>query len=188
MYHRHMPFNLKGVYGGRIYLKVISLVVAFSFLLYTTTYAWSPIYETPPYLTKSYKTDSHCTEELGISGPATDEMIEISLYTMNRIAGLHGSGGNPARIDYDTLQSVIASPSGSEGEAISHPILTLINQKHYVVITKATDTQVTYFDANIGISGEEVTVSKKEFLDSWQGNVIIPDSFTSSLRVSAEAQ
>ncbi|MFC1480038.1 hypothetical protein ACFL5Y_01165 [Candidatus Omnitrophota bacterium] len=106
---------------------------------------------------------------LGITGPMTDERIEISMYTMSRVAALHGLNAKPVRLTYDDIlaSSVIPAKAGIQ------PLITLINGRHYVTVLSATETEVTYWDRNIGVNGGEVTISRKDFEDNWQGNAIM---------------
>jgi len=97
---------------------------------------------------------------LGITGPMSDEDIKISMYTMDHIAGLYGLDCYSVRLDYDDISQIVA------------PFVTLINTYHYVTVLEVTSDSVTYWDANIGENGSELTISKKDFTDNWQGNVI----------------
>ncbi|MFC1570835.1 cysteine peptidase family C39 domain-containing protein [Candidatus Omnitrophota bacterium] len=97
---------------------------------------------------------------LGITGPLTDKKIEISMYTMSRVANMHGVDTKSARLEYDDILN------------ISSPFVTLIGGRHYVTVLSVTETEVTYWDKNIGESGGEVTISRKDFENDWNGNVI----------------
>ena len=96
----------------------------------------------------------------GVTGPMTDEKVEISMFAMSRVAELHGVGARNARLDYGDIM------------ALGAPFVTLINVHHYVTVLSASETEVTYWDWNIGEAGGEVTASRKEFEDAWHGNVI----------------
>ncbi|MDD4957656.1 MAG: cysteine peptidase family C39 domain-containing protein [Candidatus Omnitrophica bacterium] len=97
---------------------------------------------------------------MGITGPATDEKIEISMYTMNKVATLFGVSGTTCRLTYQDIL------------AIEGPFITLINKSHYVTVLDVTASEVTYWDSNLGTDGGEVTISRSDFESNWQGDVI----------------
>ena len=114
---------------------------------------------------------------LGITGPRTDKKIEISMYTMSRVANMHGVDTKSTRLEYDDILNINA------------PFITLVGGRHYVTVLSVTETDVTYWDKNIGVSGGEVTISRKDFEDDWQGNVITDASVEASKLLSdAEAR
>ncbi len=101
---------------------------------------------------------------IGAGGPVTDNKIAISMYSMSRVAGLYGIVTGAYRVEYD---DIISFDPG---------FVTLINGNHYITVISATESEVTYWDQNLGPGGGEVTISRKDFEDNWQGNVITNDT------------
>ena len=100
---------------------------------------------------------------LGITGPTTDETIEISMYTMSHVASLYGAKTSSARLTYADIIN------GQE------PFITLIKGHHYVTVTSVTETEVTYWDESIGEAGRKVVISRDDFEENWEGNTITTD-------------
>ena len=100
---------------------------------------------------------------LGISGPMTGTKLEISMYTMSKVAELYGVQCQNARLNYDDIL------------ALEVPFVTLINTHHYITVLSVTETEVTYYEHNLGENGDTVTISRQEFENTWQGNTITAD-------------
>ncbi|MBD3379102.1 MAG: hypothetical protein GF408_01405 [Candidatus Omnitrophica bacterium] len=96
----------------------------------------------------------------GITGPLTDEDIEISMYSMGMAAELNGVSARSARVSYEDIIE------------FRDPFVTLINERHFVTVLSAGEAEVTYWDENLGECGGEITVTRDEFREIWQGNVI----------------
>ncbi|MCK5844737.1 MAG: hypothetical protein KAG97_08530, partial [Victivallales bacterium] len=96
----------------------------------------------------------------GNIGPFAGPDLEISMYAMNRTAELYDAASQTKRYTWEDL------------EAYDGTVITLINLHHYVTVLSVTENEVTYYEQNIGEEGDLVTLSKEEFLDAWQGNVI----------------
>ncbi|MBU1084183.1 MAG: hypothetical protein KKG84_03715, partial [Candidatus Omnitrophica bacterium] len=111
---------------------------------------------------------------VGASGPMTDEKIEISMFAMEHAAEVFGVETSSARIDYENILLTDA------------PFITLLNVHHYVTVLDVTETEVTYWDSNIGAAGGEVTITRNEFEDNWQGNVITTASVDISKLLSPD--
>lgn len=109
---------------------------------------------------------------LGITGPMTDTKIEVSMFSMSRIASMYGVSARNVRLNYDDILGM------------TEPFVTLINVHHYVTVLSVTDTEVTYWEQNVGTGGSEVTISRREFEDVWQGNVITDEEVAPSKELS----
>jgi len=100
----------------------------------------------------------------GTTIPVMGEAIEISMFAMSKVAGLYGVDTKNARLSYDDILQM------------DTPFMTLINGHHYVTVLSLTETEVTYWESNLGEAGGEITVSREDFEDNWQGNVVTDDS------------
>lgn len=106
----------------------------------------------------------------------SDEAIEISMYTMNKVAGMYGLSGISCRLTYGDIQN------------INGPFVTLVNKGHYVTVLDAAEDNVTYWDDNLGADGGEVTISRRDFESNWQGDAITDTGSFSLLRSLREAE
>jgi len=97
---------------------------------------------------------------IGNNGPLVGDSFEISMYAMECTAKLHGLSTKSVRMDYTAALS------------LARPFVTLINSHHYVTVLSMTSLEVTYWDANYGAGGGEVKISRAEFEEDWQGNII----------------
>ena len=113
---------------------------------------------------------------IGASGPMIDKDIEISIFTMAKVADIHGIRTNTVRLKYDDILN------------INDAFITLISGHHYVMVLLATETAVTYWDRNIGTFGGEVTITREEFEDNWQGNVIANEETLTDLSTLRESE
>lgn len=111
---------------------------------------------------------------IGAGGPVTDNKIAISMYSMNMVARLYGIATGTYRVDYDDIISFAPG------------FVTLIDGDHYVTVISATESEVTYWDQNLGPGGGEITISRKDFEDNWQGNVIATDTVEASKVLSEQ--
>jgi len=57
------------------------------------------------------------------------------------------------------------------GRSFQSPVIALLNQDHYVVVTHITDSTVTMLD---GTTGERDTVPRRWLQDRWSGFVLVP--------------
>ena len=95
--------------------------------------------------------------------PKGHTKLEISMYTMSKVAELYGVQCQNARLNYDDIL------------ALEVPFVTLINTHHYITVLSVTETEVTYYEHNLGENGDTVTISRQEFENTWQGNTITAD-------------
>ncbi len=104
----------------------------------------------------------------GIISPLDDGDLVISLFALNKVAGLYGLSLSGANLNWNDLQSIYNSNPSSK-------IIAHINSVHYVIITNVTENSVTYIDPSIGKDkeNESLTVTKEGFLKLWQGNVTL---------------
>lgn len=112
----------------------------------------------------------------GTTGPLTDESLELSMYAMSKVANLHGVMSQAARLDYADIMGA------------DKPFITLINGHHYVTVLSATDTEVTYYDESQGQWGSEITITREEFEDNWDGNTITTDQTIEAEKLLSEEE
>ncbi len=107
----------------------------------------------------------------GVITPLDDGDLVISVFALNKVASLYGTGLTAANVSYDDLLSLYVSQPTAR--TIAH-----INGDHFVVITAVTKDNVTYIDPGKGVDkqNESVTVSKMDFMKTFKGNVTLDNS------------
>ncbi len=142
----------------------------------------------------------------GVISPLDDGDLVISIYSLNKVAGLYGLSLSGAKLSWEDLQGIMAVPvalsplqspdpstspapvaSGAPmAQTMSEPgrIIAHINGNHYVVITGITQDSITYIDPGIGKDkqNESITVTKAGFLKAWQGNVTLNQADFNSIK------
>ncbi|MBI3313160.1 MAG: hypothetical protein HYZ83_02870, partial [Candidatus Omnitrophica bacterium] len=102
----------------------------------------------------------------GVINPKTAGDLELSLFSLQRVAKLQGGTGFAAQIDFLDLQSLLAS---------GKPVIAHVNTNHYIVILSiAEDGTITYREPNQGPEGETLTMTQAEFIRIWKGAVLTP--------------
>jgi len=81
---------------------------------------------------------------------------QTSLVGMEKVAQQHGLNYWAAQIDYSSMMG-------------NTPMVAHMSDNHYVTVTQATPTDVTYID-----NGTQVTESRTQFESQWSGNVLAP--------------
>ncbi|MFH1837352.1 MAG: cysteine peptidase family C39 domain-containing protein, partial [Candidatus Omnitrophota bacterium] len=101
----------------------------------------------------------------GIINKNTEGDLVISMYAMKRTAEKNGLTLYSEKIDFDELKAQYASGK----DVILH-----INGKHYVVLKEINeeDGTVTYKDLSVGRDGQDITISRVEFMEEWKGHVL----------------
>ena len=89
----------------------------------------------------------------------------ISMYAMGKIAEANGLPLFAERIDFNELKDQLA---------LNDSIILHVNRDHYVVLVDINeeDGTVTYKDLSVGENGQDITMSRAEFMEEWQGYVL----------------
>ncbi len=107
----------------------------------------------------------------GVISPLDDGDLVISVFALNKVAGLYGVSLQGTNLSWDDLKAIVPTTSTtSSPRAIAH-----INGNHYVIVTAMTADSITYIDPGVGKDkqNESITVTKAGFLKVWQGNVTL---------------
>lgn len=113
----------------------------------------------------------------GVISPLDDGDLVISMFALNKVAGLYGLNLAGANVSWDDLL-VIASPPA--GEARQSPrIIAHVNGNHYLIVTGMTADSITYIDPGAGPDKQNQveTISKADFLKNWEGNITAETNF-----------
>ncbi|NQT23560.1 MAG: hypothetical protein HQ579_09025, partial [Candidatus Omnitrophica bacterium] len=110
----------------------------------------------------------------GVITKDTEGDLLISMYAMKKIAGVNGLVLLGEKLDYAELKTQSTSGSG---------LILHINKNHYVILSEIDEEEgtVTYKDMSVGASGQEMIVSRAEFMEEWDGYAL------STSEISAEA-
>lgn len=101
----------------------------------------------------------------GVINPKTTGDLQLSLFALQRVTGLHGGSATPVRVSFDDLRTILAA-----GPAVAH-----VNGNHYFLLQSiAADGTVTYREPNQGPTGETLTMSQAEFQLVWKGILLSP--------------
>ncbi len=96
-----------------------------------------------------------------INGLSEGKLLELSMYSLSKVASLYGLTLYNTKLDYEDLTQAFSS----SGKQIVH-----LKNDHFVVVTNiAPDGKITYIELNRGQNGYTWTVSKEDFLNSWTG-------------------
>lgn len=119
----------------------------------------------------------------GVINRFTEGELLISVFALQRTAKFYGHALTGVNYSHDDLLAFYAANSGKK-------IIAHVGEDHFVVITSVTATEVTYKEMSKGASGEIVTVSKEDFLKTWQGDLIVPtaQAITSKQITDKQAQ
>lgn len=99
-----------------------------------------------------------------INSLSEGELLEISMYSLAKVASSYGLTLYNAKIGFDELSRAFNEGS----KVIAH-----FKNDHFVVVTGiGSDGTVSYVEVNRGREGHLWTVSKEGFLDSWTGYTI----------------
>jgi len=101
----------------------------------------------------------------GVINPNTTGDLVISMHAMKKVAETNGLTLYAERIDFEELKTQFA---------INDSIILHVNGDHYVVIKDINedDGTVTYKDLSVGEAGQEITLSRAEFMEEWNGYVL----------------
>ncbi|MBI4352443.1 MAG: hypothetical protein HY593_00805, partial [Candidatus Omnitrophica bacterium] len=102
----------------------------------------------------------------GIISPLDDGDLVISMFALNKVAGLYGLNLSGANLTWEDLLALY------ESSPITR-IIAHVRGNHYLVIQSVTEDSVTYTDPGAGPDKQNQieTLSKKDFLKGWKGNV-----------------
>ena len=104
----------------------------------------------------------------GVITPFEQGDLVISLYALRRVAASYGLTTFGFKMTYDALKSMYDEACQGSPDC-QFKLIAHINGDHYVLITKVTDTEVTYKDPGTGPENslDLTTLSKGDFLASW---------------------
>ncbi|MFH1593779.1 MAG: LamG-like jellyroll fold domain-containing protein, partial [Candidatus Omnitrophota bacterium] len=102
----------------------------------------------------------------GVINPFIEDDLMLSLFALAKAAEVEGLSLDSYKLDWDDLVAQVA-----DYNQLSIPKLIVhMNSNHYVLVTGIdAEDNVTYYEPNMGESGESIAVSKKEFLNVWEG-------------------
>ena len=102
----------------------------------------------------------------GVINPFTDGDLQLSLFALSKAANIEGLALNTYKLEWEDLVERVANyKNGAKEKMIVH-----MKSNHYVLVTEIdAEGNVTYYEPNMGDSGESITVTKEEFLDIWEG-------------------
>ncbi len=118
----------------------------------------------------------------GIITPLDDGDLVISVFALNKVAKHYGLTLTGARLTWGDLLALY-SPSATSAPADTPRIVAHINGNHFVVIRSITKDSISYMDPGAGPDKQNdiVTISKKEFLKVWEGNVTLEETKAQSV-------
>lgn len=104
----------------------------------------------------------------GVISPLDDGDLVLSLFSLNKVAQIYGLNLLGANLNWGDLSAIYQSNPTTK-------IIAHVNGNHFLVIQAITADSVTYMDPGRGADkqNEVITLSKKDFLRGWQGNVIL---------------
>ena len=99
----------------------------------------------------------------GVITPKTTGDLEISLFSLSRVAQQQGASAIPAQVSFDELRTLAGAA----------PTIAHVNGNHYILITSiAADGTVTYREPNAGPTGQALTMTQAEFAKIWKGTIL----------------
>ncbi len=107
---------------------------------------------------------------VGVLHPEMDQNrdLEISLFTLQRIAEQFGVNAVSAQVALDDLDNLLeAEDSGDDLPVIAH-----VSGNHYIVILHHDGSKIVYREPNAGPTGQILTMSEEQFLKIWKGYVL----------------
>jgi len=103
----------------------------------------------------------------GVITRFTEGDILISTFALNRTAAIHGQEFTTVKYSYQDLLALYQSVCPDLASACPLRVIAHIDEDHFVVIKKVTDTEVIYEETNKGANGSDVTISRENFLRVW---------------------
>ena len=116
----------------------------------------------------------------------------ISMFALDRAAAIHSQDFSTVLYTFENLRAIYASACGLQPVACGLRVVAHLAEDHFVVITRVTYTEVRYMETSKGASGEEVTVSREQFMKVWdQGNgagylLVAPGQLIGEKQISEE--
>ncbi|MFC1624085.1 Ig-like domain-containing protein [Candidatus Omnitrophota bacterium] len=98
----------------------------------------------------------------GVITKDTEGALVISMYAMKKIARVNGLTLYAEKIDFDELKAQLT---------LNDSIILHINNDHYVVLKGINEGEgtVTYKDLSVGAEGQDISLSRAEFMEEWKG-------------------
>jgi len=90
--------------------------------------------------------------------------LVISMFAMRNAAKANGLTLYAEKLTYNDLKDKV----------LKNNVIVHIDGKHYVIVKSIDDSKgtITYMDPTIGPSGQDITLSRAEFMESWKGYAI----------------
>jgi len=107
----------------------------------------------------------------------TEGDLLISVFALSKTAKIHTESFSNVKYTFDDLKALYLSVCPVPTNPCSLRVIAHIGEDHFVIITKVTDTEVSYRETTKGVTGEEQTVAKAEFLKVWQGYLVVSDQY-----------
>jgi len=101
-----------------------------------------------------------------ITKDTTGDLL-ISMYAMRKSAQANGFTLYSSKITYDDLKDMVSRDN----------VTVHIDGKHYVLVTDIDDAEGTigYIDSTVGQTGQSITVTRAEFMQTWRGYSLIKE-------------
>ncbi|MFA5146202.1 MAG: LamG-like jellyroll fold domain-containing protein [Candidatus Omnitrophota bacterium] len=95
-----------------------------------------------------------------ITKDTTGDLL-ISMYAMRKAAQINTLALYSNKITYDDLKDMVLRDN----------VIVHIDGKHYVLVTSIDDQKgtITYTDPTVSANGQEMTLSRAEFMETWRG-------------------
>ncbi len=95
--------------------------------------------------------------------------LVLSVYALKQTARHYGLETYALKLDYTALKAMYDDACPDPEQTCDFRMAAHINNKHFVIITKVTNDEVTYIDPGLGpeSSPEVQTLSKGEFTQTW---------------------
>ena len=133
----------------------------------------------------------------GVITKDTKGDLVISMYAMRKAAKLAGLKLYSLKLTYDELKALSPMLKGlspansltpSAQGTVPEGVIIHIDGKHFVTITSIDDARgiITYIDSTVGKNGQEITVSRSEFMEMWRGYALSKESSGKLLNSSQE--
>ena len=101
-----------------------------------------------------------------ITKDTTGDLL-ISMFAMRKSAQANGFTLYSSKITYDDLNDMVSLDN----------VIVHIDGKHYVLVTSINDQEgtITYIDLTVGQNGQEMILSRAEFMERWKGYSLVKD-------------
>ncbi len=105
----------------------------------------------------------------GTLTPFEKDDLVISFYALKRAAAGYGLETYALKMTYDVLRQMYLEVCPEASDACRFRLIAHIDGDHYVIVTKVTESEVTYIDPSAGPEkGLDIqTITQAEFLETW---------------------